>query len=264
MAQSGDASTVLIAVGDELLSGHTLDTNSHRLAGLLYQAGYAVRRIEVVADQPAAIVAAVRRALAEPDVSRVVVSGGIGPTPDDRTFAAVADALDRPLVQNETAMQHITALLQRMFDAGWVVSPAMSEANRRAAMVPEGAVVLPNRRGMSPPIALDLGGDRWLFVLPGIPREFTTIVEEELIPRFFSGRAAPWVREVAYTSVPEAEMYAPMRALEAEFPDVLVGSYPQTERRRLVIRLRGADEARVDAAAARLRELRPEADAQNA
>ncbi|MBV9099414.1 MAG: competence/damage-inducible protein A [Candidatus Dormibacteraeota bacterium] len=258
MAQSGDGSTVLIAVGDELLSGHTQDTNSHRLAGLLYAAGYPVRRIEVVADQPAAIIGAVRRAIGEAGVSRVVVSGGIGPTPDDRTFAAVAEALERPLEENEVALQHITALLRRMFEAGWVVSPEMSEANRRAALVPQGALALPNRRGMSPPIALDLGGDQWLFVLPGIPREFDAIVEEELIPRFFSGRTAPWVREIAYTSVPEAEMYAPMRTLEAEFPDVLVGSYPQTERRRLVIRLRGADEARVEAAAARLRELKPE------
>ena len=258
MPHSADAPTVLIAVGDEILSGYTQDTNSHQLAGRLFQAGYAVRRIEVVGDQPAAIGSAVRRALAEPGVRRVVVSGGIGPTPDDRTFAAVAEALERPLVESDDAMSHITALVQRMFEAGWVASPEVSEANRRAALVPQGSIVIPNRRGMSPPVAIEAGADQWLFVLPGIPREFTTIVEEELIPRFFAGQPSPWVREVAYTSVPEAEMYAPMRTLEREFPDVLVGSYPQSERRRLVIRLRGSDEDRVDAAAARLRELRPD------
>ncbi len=258
MTAPADAPTVLIAVGDELLSGHTLDTNSNFLARALFAAGYAVRRVEVVGDLETAIVTAVRRAVAEDGVRRIVVSGGIGPTPDDRTFAAVAAALDLPLEESAEALEHITALTRRLHELGWLRSPEVSEANRRSAQVPAGAVVMPNRRGMSPPIALDLGGDRMLFVLPGIPRELTAIVEEEMLPRYFTDGAATLVTEVRYTTVPEAEMYGPMRVLEAEFPDVVVGSYPQTERRELVMRLRGRDASRVAAAAARLRELRPE------
>src|SRR5947208_4109024 len=91
------AGTVIIAVGDEILSGHTLDTNSHLLARLAFAAGRPVRRIEVVGDDLGAIAAAIRRALDEAEVQRVAVCGGIGPTPDDRTFEAVALALDRPL-----------------------------------------------------------------------------------------------------------------------------------------------------------------------
>jgi len=135
----------------------------------------------------------------------------------------------------------------------------VSEANRRCAIVPVGATVLINRRGMAPPLAIDLGDDRYLFVLPGIPREFVTIVEEELIPGYFGGGVAPVVREVYYRSVPESEMSEPMLTLQAEFPDVTVGSYPQVEQRRLVIRLRGRDTARVDAAVARLRSMRSDA-----
>ena len=63
--------------------------------------------------------------------------------------------------------------------------------------------------------------------------------------------------KMVYTSVPEAEMYEPMLALAREFPEVDVGSYPQSERRQLVIRLRGHDQDRLEAAAARLRELCP-------
>ena len=110
--------------------------------------------------------------------------------------------------------------------------------------------------GWRRPLAIDLGGDRWLFVLPGIPREFSTIVEEELIPTYFTGATAPVVREVHYRSVPESEMYQPMLVLEQEFPDVTVGSYPHVEKRELVIRLRGHETSRVDAAVARLRSLR--------
>jgi molybdenum cofactor synthesis domain-containing protein len=251
-----NASTVIVAVGDEILSGHTLDTNSHLLARLAYAAGRPVRRIEVVSDDLDAVAAAIRRALAEAEVQRVAVCGGIGPTPDDRTFEAVALALDRPLELSAEAFEHIAVLTHRMFEAGWIERDEVSEANRRCAMVPAGAAVLPNRRGMAPPLAIDLDGGRWVFVLPGVPREFSAIVEEELMPRYFSGGRPVVVTEVRYHSVPEAEMYGPMRALEREFPDVAAGSYPHMERGELVIRLRGYDSQHVDAAAARLRELR--------
>jgi nicotinamide-nucleotide amidase len=248
--------TAIVMVGDEILSGHTQDSNSSFLARLAFAAGRPVAHIEVVGDDPEAIVAAIRRAIDDPAMSRIAVCGGIGPTPDDRTFQAVADALGRPLELNPIAYANIEALARRMHAAGWIDKPEVSEANRRCAIVPTGATVLINRRGMAPPLAIDIGDDRWLFVLPGIPREFTTIVEEELIPRYFAGGAAPVVREVHYRSVPESEMYEPMLVLGREFPDVSVGSYPHVEQRELVIRVRGQDAGRVDAAVARLRSLR--------
>jgi len=253
------APTVIIAVGDELLSGHTLDTNSHLLAARAFQAGFPVRRIEAVADENAAIARAIRRALGEDGVTRIVVGGGIGPTPDDHTFEAVAQALDRPLALHAGALAHISAIVARMHAAGWVETPEVSEANRRVALMPAGATLIPNRRGMTPAIALDVDADRFLFVLPGIPREFAAIVDEELIPMYFAGGSQPLVIEVRYTSVPEAQMYEPMLTLTEEFPDVQVGSYPQTDRRELVLRLRGRDQQRLDAAAQRLRELRADA-----
>jgi nicotinamide-nucleotide amidase len=247
--------TVIIAVGDEVLSGHTQDTNSLFLAQRAFAAGFPVRRIEVVADRIDAVVAAIHRAIAEPGVTRIAVCGGIGPTPDDRTFEAVARALDRPLEENELALAHITGIVARMHAAGWVKTSEVSEGNRRSATVPAGGTVLVNRRGMAPPMAYEVGEDRWLFILPGVPREFTTIVEEELIPRFFSGGTATVVDELRYQSVPEAELYAPLRQLAAEFDDVVAGSYPQSEARRVIVRLRGVDAARVHAAARRMIEL---------
>lgn len=248
--------TAIVMVGDEILSGHTQDTNSSLLARQAFAAGRPVAHIEVVADTPADIIAAIRRAIDDPAITRIAVCGGIGPTPDDRTFQAVADALGRPLELNPVAFAHIEALAKRMHAAGWIEQPVVSEANRRCAMVPAGATVLTNRRGMAPPLAIDLGDDRWLFVLPGIPREFSTIVEEELIPQYFGGASAPVVREVHYRSVPESEMSEPMLVLEREFPDVTVGSYPHVEQRELVIRLKGREPDRVDAAVARLRSMR--------
>lgn len=249
--------TVIIAVGDEVLSGHTQDTNSFFLAQRAFAAGFPVHRIEVVADRIDDVVAAVQRAVTETFVSRIAVCGGIGPTPDDRTFEAVARALDRPVEENELALAHITGIVARMHEAGWVKTDEVSDGNRRCAMVPAGGTVLVNRRGMAPPMAYEVGEDRWLFILPGVPREFTTIVEEELIPRFFSGGTQTIVDELRYQSVPEAELYTPMRQLAAEFDDVVAGSYPQAEARRVIVRLRGGDAGRVRAAARRMMELDP-------
>ena len=246
---------MIIAVGDEILSGYTLDTNSNLLARAVFGAGYPARRIEVVADDREVIATAVRRAIGEDGVRHIVISGGIGPTPDDLTFEAVAYAVDRPLLLHAEAFRHIQELVARMHEAGWIDSSEVSPANRRSAMLPEGAELITNRRGMAPAIHIALD-DRDMYVLPGIPREFATIVEEELIPHHFGQGAAQTVLEVRYSSVPEAEMAAPMRQLASEFPDVAVGSYPQTQRRELVMRLRGMDPQRVAAAAERLRQLR--------
>jgi nicotinamide-nucleotide amidase len=252
--------TVIVAVGDELLGGFTLDTNSHWLAQQVRDAGFPCERIEVVPDRDDAIVAAVQRAVEDPWAARVFVCGGVGPTTDDRTLVAVARALGRPLEVNAQARAHIEGIIQRMHAAGWVDSTELSEANARMAAVPEGATVLRNRRGMASGLAYPLPArddERWLFVLPGVPREMQAIVAEEVIPRYLVGGAAPVVRELAYGFAIEAEFFEPMRTLEREFPDVSVGSYPQTQTRTLVIRLRGADPSRVDAAAQRLVEMRP-------
>jgi molybdenum cofactor synthesis domain-containing protein len=257
---------VIVAVGDELLGGFTLDTNSHWLAQQVREAGWPVRRIEVVADRDEDIVAAIHRAVT--DAPRVFVCGGVGPTTDDRTLAAVARALGRPITENPQARAHIQGIVERMHAAGWVETTEISEANARMAAVPEGAVVLRNRRGMASGLAYPVGlpeedEDRWLFVLPGIPREMQAIVAEEILPRWFAGGQAPAMRQLEYGFAIEAQFFEPMRVLEREFPDVAVGSYPQTETRRLIIRVSGADAARVDAAVARLLEMRPLPDPQD-
>src|SRR5258708_11939731 len=97
MASSGSPKhSVVIAVGDELLRGHTLDSNTNWLAQRLYTLGFPVRRVHIVSDVQDEIVAAVRGEMAlEPTC--LFLCGGLGPTPDDRTLAALAVALERPL-----------------------------------------------------------------------------------------------------------------------------------------------------------------------
>src|SRR2546422_8420998 len=98
------ASTI-VAVGDELLAGFTLDTNSNWLAGRLRLLGFPLKRITVVRDRHAEIVEQLRRDLDDPEVEDVFCSGGLGPTPDDRTFEAVAAALGRELVTWQAVLE---------------------------------------------------------------------------------------------------------------------------------------------------------------
>jgi nicotinamide-nucleotide amidase len=238
----------IVAIGDELVGGFTLDTNSHWLADRLRILGYPVKRVTQIRDRPKEIVEQLQRELGDSDVSDVFVSGGLGPTPDDRTFAAVADALGRELVIWEETRARIERRVQRMHAMGLLESPDVTEGNLRMARIPAGpAHVFKNRRGMAPGALYEANGKR-LFILPGVPMEMKGIFTEEIEPEFLVAGSAATVRELRFTFAVEARFYPLMRELEETFPDVSVGSYPNFETKELVIRFAGLDPKRVDAA----------------
>lgn len=235
----------IIAVGDELLRGFTVDTNSNWLAGRLFSLGYPLKRIEVVGDVEDDIVAAIQDHVNRPELVRIFVCGGLGPTPDDRTFQALARALRRRLVYDRQ-----TGLLMQdlMFSRGVARTRGTAElnpGNRKMAMVPEGSVILRNGPGMAPGIAYPLRADRFIFAMPGVPSELRSIFHEWIEPVYVRDGRAPAVAELHYRLAPESAFAQVMTALEAEYPDVSLGSYPQTELGRLIIRASGPDSAQV-------------------
>jgi molybdenum cofactor synthesis domain-containing protein len=246
------ASTI-IAVGDELLAGFTLDTNSHWLAQRLRLRGYPVKRISVVSDTQAEIVESVCHDLADPAVEDVFCSGGLGPTTDDRTFEAISAALGRDLVTWQPVLDRIERRVQRMHDAGLIESPQVTDGNRRMARIPAGPDhVFRNRRGMAPGLMYMVNGRR-LFVLPGVPPELKGIFSEEIEPEFLVGRAAAVVRELRFLFAAESRFYPVMRELEESHPEVSVGSYPNTVTRELTIRVVAAEEHHAQEAMERVR-----------
>lgn len=242
------ASTI-IAIGDELLAGFTLDTNSHWLAERLRLLGLPLKRITVVRDRREDIVNQIRCDLADEEVEDVFCSGGLGPTPDDRTLEAVAAALGRELVTWQPVLQRIERRTRLMHEAGLIDSSQVTEGNRRMARIPAGPDhVFRNRRGMAPGVMYRVDGRR-LFVLPGVPRELKGIFSEELEPAFLGGGVATVVRELRFMFAVEARFYPVMHELENSHPDVSVGSYPNFQTKELVIRFAGEDERRVQEAA---------------
>lgn len=243
----------LVTIGDELLNGFTLDTNSHWLAERLRLLGTPLKRQATVRDREAEIVAAVTRDLEDAEIGDVFVMGGLGPTPDDRTFPALARALGRDLVIEEEVRGRIERRVQRLHEAGLIESPEVTEANLRMARIPAGpAFVCRNRRGMAPGVVYEQDGKR-IFVLPGVPLEMKGIFTEELEPQFLAGRSAAHVREVRFTFAVEARFYPVMKELEESHPAVSVGSYPNFETKELVIRVIGDDEQQVEEVAGLVR-----------
>ena len=247
----------IVAIGDELVGGFTLDTNSHWMAERLRLLGYPVKRVTQIRDRPPEIVERVRSELEDAELTDVFLSGGLGPTPDDRTFAALADALGRELVIWEETRARIERRVQRMHSMGLLESPDVTEGNLRMARIPAGpAHVFKNRRGMAPGTMYEAGGKR-IFVLPGVPLEMKGIFTEELEPQFLTAGSAATVRELRFTFAIEARFYPLMRELEETFPDVSVGSYPNFETKELVIRVLGADPKRVAAALEQIKRRAP-------
>ena len=243
----------IIAIGDELLSGYTLDTNSNWIAQRLRALGIPLKRTTQVRDRGEEIVEQVRRELADAEVTTVFCTGGLGPTPDDRTFAALGVALGRELVIEEAVRERIERRLGRMVEAKLVESAELTEGHLRMARIPAGRLaVLRNRVGTAPGVVYEVEGTR-IFVLPGVPPEMKAIFEEEVEAAYLAGGSAATVSELRLHFAVEGRFWPVLKELEETHPDVAVGSYPNFETKELVLRCTGADPARVEDAAAVLK-----------
>ncbi|CEH30078.1 damage-inducible protein CinA [Aneurinibacillus migulanus] len=158
----------IIAVGTELLLGQIANTNAQFLSQKLAEVGIGVYYHTVVGDNADRLYRLIEEAFTRSDL--IIFSGGLGPTKDDLTKETVAQAVHRPLVHDETALERIVAYFDRR-------GVKMTENNRKQALVVEGSKVLPNDHGMAPGMAIEYKG-KYLMMLPGPPRElypmFTT------------------------------------------------------------------------------------------
>ncbi len=166
----------IVTIGDELLLGETIDINAVWLARELGAVGISVVRRTTVGDGAGAIAAAVREALDR--TGAVITTGGLGPTSDDRTRPAIAALFGRELRHDDAIWEALRAMWRERGRPG-----EPPESNRQQALVPEGATVLTNRHGTAPGLLLEDEDERWVAMLPGVPREMRGLMTEELLPR---------------------------------------------------------------------------------
>jgi molybdenum cofactor synthesis domain-containing protein len=225
----------LITVGDELLSGDTVNTNANWLAGELSDRGVAVPRILSVADDREAIAEHAREYAATFDA--VIVTGGIGSTPDDVTMEAVAEAFDREMAPTdltvESVERRLEAIRERVPDREFDVDVAAEAA------IPEGSRPLLTEAGLAPGCVIE-----GVYVMPGIPDElkamFATVADE-----FAGDRRSRFL----YTVEPESNIVPTLEAAMERF-DVAVGCYPDREADHNRLKVTATDDDALDDAAA--------------
>lgn len=195
-----------LLIGNELLGGKIRESNLQPLAQLLRRLGIQLRRVVFVLDDLSAISAEIRALQTSHDV--LFTSGGVGPTHDDVTLAAVADAFSVPLILDPSLEQ----IVRQHFGS------RTSEGHLAMARVPQGSRLLD---GPSPTWPATVFENVW--VLPGLPEAFLdklAIVEHHLTAD------RPILSRAAYTMLDEGTLKPHLDAVVAAFPDVDVGSYP--------------------------------------
>lgn len=244
----------MVVIGDEILGGFVTDTNSPWLADRLRAHGVPLERIHVVPDDAGAIDEALSTELARERPRVIVTSGGIGSTPDDITYEAIAASLGRTLVEDPSIVAALARGLAWTRGQGVAMSDDAVWHLNRMARIPAGSRLLRREDGWTPAVLVDVDGGSasggvTIVVLPGVPREFRSIVTEVVEPHLLDGHnPVPTVVEVTH-GFPESLLNLTFVALAERFPDVKLGSYPGQP---MIVRLTGdADE--VEGAAALVR-----------
>ncbi|MBW3520238.1 CinA family nicotinamide mononucleotide deamidase-related protein [Flavobacterium sp. NKUCC04_CG] len=225
----------IITIGDEILIGQIVDTNSAFIAKELDGLGFQMVEILTVSDEKTAIDTALLRQLDRVDL--VVVTGGLGPTKDDVTKKVFCNFFDDVLVENQSVLTHVTALMERYYKR------PISEVNKQQAWVPSQATVLLNRVGTAPGMLMKKG-DTYFVSLPGVPFEMKTIVLEELIPwikKQFSGYHIVH-RNIITIGIGESLLAEYLENWESSLPNGVSLAYlPSPGRVRLRLSTSGSD-----------------------
>lgn len=213
----------LLVIGDEILAGHTQDTNTFWLARRCNQLGIAMRRVEVCTDEIEDLDDSIRRFLHDLDLDYVITSGGLGPTPDDRTMEGLAKALDSALVLKPEWEQWMRERVREGHRRGYFDSQEPNPGLLKMAHLPEAAEAMPNHRGTALGAIIRVQGTT-LFTLPGVPSEFQLMFEESVLPLLETGEQHHVEELVLYTE--ESRFYETLVDLDERYPDVSLGSYP--------------------------------------
>lgn len=220
----------ILIIGNEILSGRTQDANLAHFAKTLGARGIVMKEARVVADEPPAIIEAVNTLRATYDL--VFTTGGIGPTHDDITADCIAQAFGLPIREDARAL----ATLTRYYGA------ELNPARRRMTRVPQGAELIDNPVSGAP--GFRLGN---VYVMAGVPR-INQAMLNEIIDTLPGG--TPRLEAIVSASVTEGSIAEALRDVDARYPTVEIGSYPNYARGKFgtSVVLKSADAAALGAA----------------
>lgn len=226
----------IITIGDEILIGQIVDTNSAFIAKELDKIGIAVHQITSIEDERNHILNTLKEASNRAEV--VIVTGGLGPTKDDVTKACLCEYFDDTLKQDDAVLSHIEALFEKYIDT------PISDLNRKQALVPLKATVLSNIYGTAPGMWFEQD-DVVYISLPGVPFEMKALMENEVLPRLQQNFKRPFIvhKTVITYGVGESALAETIETWEANLPEFIKLAYlPNLGKVRLRLTARGVDE----------------------
>ena len=237
----------ILSTGDELTTGRIVDTNANWIADQLFALGLDVVAVLTVGDYAERLAWAWQHAI---ELAEVVIStGGIGPTADDLTNEVVARVLGVPLAEDRASAERIRQLFAAL-------GREMPENNLKQALLPRGAVVVPNPLGTAPGYRIDHRG-RHLVVLPGVPREMKVMMEQTVLPWLRTQRGGVYLSLVFQTFGLTESALDEMVAGAVDPAEARVSfraSFPEISLRLVVHGEPDAAAARLEVLAARIRE----------
>ncbi|WP_448378311.1 competence/damage-inducible protein A [Fervidobacterium sp.] len=218
---------IIFSIGNELVEGLIVDTNSRYLSEKLKALGYYVVRIETLPDKLEILVERFRAGLLEADL--LITTGGLGPTEDDLTREAMAQALGRKLIIDEKIAQELVERALKYYGKA-------PESVRKQAMVIEGATVLNNPVGTAPGQMLKVNG-KIVLILPGPPAEMIPIFES--ITQTIKSDDALYTRRIKTLGIPEAVLMDEYKDIIYSNPNITVATMASYER-GVEVRLTGS------------------------
>lgn len=225
----------IITIGDEILIGQVVDTNSAWMGQELNKIGVSVKQITSVSDRAAHIKQALDEAQQRADL--ILMTGGLGPTKDDITKLTLADYFSMPLRRDEATLAHVAEIFARL-------NRPMIEANEKQADVPDGCTVILNKNGTAPCMWFEANGK--IFVsMPGVPFEMMYLMEEEILPRIKKAFNLPAIlhKTILTAGLGESFLAQQIEDIEDKLPEHIKLAYlPKLGQVRLRLSGTGADE----------------------
>jgi nicotinamide-nucleotide amidase len=222
-----DKSVEIICIGNELLTGKTLNTNAQWLAKRITIAGLNVKRITIAGDNVSEISKIIKEALQRRPIF-IITTGGLGPTFDDKTLQSIAKTLNCPLQIHKEALKMIEKKYRQYMEEG-VVRKKIELTSPRIKMVklPKGASPLPNPIGTAPGVLLKYNNVT-IIALPGVPPEMEAIFENSGVPllKEISGKATFYEISISVTGIMESDIAPIVDKTMQNNPYVYIKSHP--------------------------------------
>ena len=225
----------IITIGDEILIGQIVDTNSAWMAQQLNLIGIKVKQVTSVSDDAEHIIEALQ--LAEKRARIILITGGLGPTKDDITKFTLARYFNMGFRRDEETLKHIEEIFARL-------NRPMIDLNRQQADVPDGCIVIQNKNGTAPCMWFEAHGNI-IVSMPGVPFEMMYLMEEEILPRLKDTFELPFIihKTILTANIGESFLATEIEAIESGLPAHIKLAYlPKLGQVRLRLSASGNDE----------------------